>query len=317
MVLLRNADAAMYSAKRSGKARWALFDESLVSAATHRREIEPELRRALDADELALHYQPIYDLNDDTIVGAEALVRWNHPTRGLLAPIDFIGLAEETGLIVPIGVWVLRTACAQMQEWATVLRWEGWMSVNLSARQAAEPGLAGAVSAILTAADLKPELLRLELTETALLRAGHSAASELREVRELGVHIGMDDFGTGYASLTNLQELPIDFLKVDRSFVTTLDNDGKGRDHGNAIVAAVCQIGQTLDLDTIAEGVETEAQALLLREYGCPYGQGYRFARPAPPDEITGLLSSADLSSPDQTRSKAARHHSRRVTASS
>ena len=284
MILLRNADAAMYRAKRGGKARWALFDESLVSAATHRRELEPELRRALEADEFVLHYQPIYDLNDDTIVGVEALVRWNHPTRGLLAPDAFLGLAEETGLIVGIGVWVLEESCNQMRQWACELRWPGWMSVNFSARQVAEPGLASAVSDILIASGLRAELLRLELTETALLRVSHSAAAELDAVRSLGVHIGMDDFGTGYASLTNLQQLPIDFLKIDRSFVTTLERDGNGRDHGNAIVAAIAQIGQTLDLETIAEGIETEEQAELLRAYGCPYGQGYQFARPAAAD---------------------------------
>jgi diguanylate cyclase (GGDEF)-like protein/PAS domain S-box-containing protein len=290
MILLRNADAAMYRAKQAGKARWALFDESLVSAATYRRELEPELRRALAADEFVLHYQPVYDLNDDTIVGVEALLRWNSPTRGLLPPGEFIGLAEETGLIVSIGQWVLREACIQMRHWNCELRWPGWMSVNLSARQVAEPGLAAAVSEILVASDLRPELLRLELTETALLRAGHSAAVELDAVRTLGVHIGMDDFGTGYASLTNLQQLPIDFLKIDRSFVITLKRGAGRRDHGNAIVAAISQIGQTLDLETIAEGVETEEQAELLRAFGCPFGQGFQFARPAPANEIARLL---------------------------
>ncbi len=166
------------------------------------------------------------------------------------------------------------------------------MSVNLSARQVAEPGLASAVREILTAADLRTDLLRLELTETALLRVGHSAAVELDAVRNLGVHIGMDDFGTGYASLTNLQQLPIDFLKIDRGFVSTLDRDGSGHEHGNAIVAAITHIGQTLDLETIAQGIETEEQADLLRDYGCPFGQGYQLARPAPADEVAMLLTS-------------------------
>ena len=299
MILLRNADAAMYRAKRGGRARWTLFDESLVSAATYRRGLEPELRRALDADEFVLHYQPIYDLNDDTIVGVEALLRWNNPTRGLLMPDDFIGLAEETGLIVAIGTWVLRQACNQMRRWACELRWPGWMSVNFSARQVAEPGLASAVNEILAASGLNADLLRLELTETALLRAGHAAAVELDAVRKLGVHVGMDDFGTGYASLTNLQQLPIDFLKIDRSFVITLKRGGKRRDNGNAIVAAIAQIGQTLDLETIAEGVETEEQAKLLRAYGCPYAQGYQFARPAPANEIANLLTAPNFLPPD------------------
>ena len=291
MILLRNADAAMYRAKQGGKARWALFDEALISAATHRRELEPELRRALELREFVLHYQPVYDLQDERIVGVESLLRWDSPTRGLLPPDEFIALAEETGLIVPIGIWVLQESCEQLRRWDGELGWPGWISVNLSARQLAAPGLASAVHDILLASDLAPALLRLELTETALLRAGHSAAVELAAVRELGVHIGMDDFGTGYATLTNLQQLPIDFLKIDRSFVITLKHGAEARDHGNAIVAAISQIGQTLDLETIAEGIETEEQAELLREFGCPFGQGFQFARPAPSHEIAPRLT--------------------------
>lgn len=270
--------------------RWTPCNTGLASRATHRRELEAELRRALVAEEFVVHYQPIYDLNDETIVGAEALVRWNHPTRGPLAPLDFIGLAEETGLIVPIGLWVLKQACRRMHAWDRELRWPGWIAVNLSARQASEPGLARDVREVLAASGLRADLLHLELTETAALRAGRSGAAELRAISDLGVHVGMDDFGTGYASLTNLQQLPIDFLKIDRSFVTTLTRRGQRSDNGNAIVAAIAQIGQTLDLETIAEGIETEEQAELLRSFGCPYGQGYRFARPAPESEFTALL---------------------------
>jgi diguanylate cyclase (GGDEF)-like protein/PAS domain S-box-containing protein len=298
VMLVRNADAAMYGAKQDGKARWALFDESLVSAATHRRELEPELRLALDAREFIVHYQPVYDLTDDTIVGVEALVRWDNPTRGLLPPVEFIGLAEETGLIVEIGAWVLEEACGQMRRWASEFGWPGWMSVNLSARQIAEPGLAHRVKEITSSAGVDPTLLRLELTETALLRAGAAAANELDAVRSLGVHVGMDDFGTGWASLTNLQRLPIDFLKIDRSFVITLTYGPKQRDNGNAIVAAIAQIGKTLDLETIAEGIETEEQAELLREFGCPYGQGFEFARPAPADVIGRLLATTASTRP-------------------
>ena len=270
-LLLHNADTAMYRAKRGGKARWALFDEN---AASQRLELVPELRRALAADEFVLHYQPIYDLRDGTIEGVEALLRWNHPTRGLLPPSEFIDLAEETGQIVPIGIWVLQRACEQMRLWSKELSWPGWMSVNFSARQVAEPGLAAAVAETLSAAELPADLLRLELTETALFRVGHSAAVELERVRNIGVHIGMDDFGTGYASLTNLQQLPIDFLKIDRSFVSTLEPDGNGRDHGNAIVAAITHIGETLDLETIAEGIETDQQAELLRALRLPVRAG-------------------------------------------
>lgn len=186
------------------------------------------------------------------------------------------------------------------------------MSVNLSARQVAEPGLAAAIQEILVDSDLTADLLRLELTETVLLRIGHSAAAELRAIRDLGVHVGMDDFGTGYASLTNLQQLPIDFLKIDRSFVTTLQRGVNRRDHGNAIVAAISQIGQTLDLETIAEGVETAEQAELLREYGCPYGQGFQFARPEPPERIGPLLEGPEAASPPRSNGSNGSNGSRR-----
>lgn len=292
-ILLRNADAAMYRAKRGGKARWALFDESLIQAATHRRELEPELRRAITANEFLLHYQPVYDLDDDSIVGVEALVRWNSPTRGLVPPDDFLGLAEETGLIGDLGAWVLEESCRQMRRWADELQWPGWISVNISVHQLTAPGLAPFVRDLLVDVGLDAELFRLELTESALVRAGHSAAIELGALRNLGVHVGLDDFGTGYASLTNLQQLPIDFLKIDRSFVITLKQGGHRRDNGNAIVAAIALIGKSLDLETIAEGVETEEQADLLREFGCPYGQGYQFARPAPAEAIAPLLAAS------------------------
>jgi diguanylate cyclase (GGDEF)-like protein/PAS domain S-box-containing protein len=305
MILVRNADAAMYSAKQNAREKWALFDESLENAATYRRELEPELRQALDRGEFVLHFQPVYDLIDATIVGVEALLRWNSPTRGLLGPDEFIALAEETGLIVDIGTWVLGESCRQLRDWGREVEWPGWISVNVSARQVAQPGLAFTVRETLAASGLPAHLLRLELTETALLRAGHSAAVELNAVRNLGVHVGMDDFGTGYASLTNLQQLPIDFLKIDRSFVITLRHGGKRRDNGNAIVDAIAQIGKTLELETIAEGVETEEQAELLREFGCPYGQGYQFARPAPAHEIAGLLAAPTSHPPGADRGSA------------
>jgi len=222
MDLLHSADAALQQAKRSGKSRCVLFDESLAGGTTPRRAQEPELRRSLEHDEFVVHYQPVYALSDQTIVGVEALVRWNHPLRGLLQPADFIGLAEETGLIVELGAWVLRESCVQLRQWAHELRWDGWMAVNISARQLAQPGLAAAVNDVLAASGVQSGELRLELTETALLDAGHVAAGELRAVRDLGVRIGLDDFGTGYGCLSNLVQLPIDFLKIDRSFVGML-----------------------------------------------------------------------------------------------
>jgi diguanylate cyclase (GGDEF)-like protein/PAS domain S-box-containing protein len=280
MMLLRNADAAMYKAKQRGRARWEVFDETLVEVATQRLELEPELRRALDRHEFALHYQPIVRLADGVTVGAEALLRWQHPTRGMLLPDQFLDVAEDSGMIVPIGAWVLRSACEQAVRWRAGDAAPAWISVNLSARQVAEPGLADTVAEALAVSGLPADALWLELTETALLRAGHSAAVALAAVQALGVHLGMDDFGTGYASLTNLQLLPIDFLKIDRSFVANLTRGAQGGD--NAIVEAITQLGATLDLTTVAEGIETEEEIDVLRACGCPYGQGYLMAKPSP-----------------------------------
>ena len=291
MMLLRNADAAMYKAKQDGKARWRFFDDAVIDEVAQRFELESELRGALERDEFVVHYQPVFDLKSGTVVGTEALLRWAHPTRGMLQPAGFIPLAEQTGLIVQIGSWVLRAATEQARAWTEELDWAGWISVNLSARQLSEPGLASAVNVILGESRLEPDSLWLELTETALLRAGHSATVELAAVRDLGVHIGMDDFGTGYASLTNLQRLPIDFFKIDQSFVKCLDRNDGAQASGNAIVAALAQLGSTLGLRTIAEGIESPEEADLLRAYGCGYGQGFLLARPMTADDHSSLLA--------------------------
>jgi diguanylate cyclase (GGDEF)-like protein/PAS domain S-box-containing protein len=291
MMLLRNADAAMYKAKQGGKARWHFFDDVLIDEVAQRFELESELRCALEQDEFVLYYQPVFDLEAGTVVGTEALLRWVHASRGMIQPSAFIPIAEQTGLIVDIGAWVLRTASAQARAWQQQLGWSGWISANLSARQVSEPGLASTVSAILAESGLEPDSLWLELTETALLRAGHSATVELSAVQALGVHIGMDDFGTGYASLTNLQRLPIDFFKIDRSFVGSLNSKDSEQASGNAIVAALAQLGTTLGLRTIAEGIETAQEAELLRSYGCGYGQGFLLARPMPAEAHSLLLA--------------------------
>ncbi len=291
MRLLHNADAAMYKAKHDGRARWQFFDDALVDEVTLRLELEDELRTAIEREQFVLHYQPIFDLDVGTVVGAEALVRWEHPTRGLLSPSAFLLVAEQTGLVVPIGTWVLATAAAQARDWHEQTGWGGWMSVNLSARQVAEPGLAATVRSILAGSRLDPDTLWLELNETALLRAGHSATVELSAVQALGVHLGIDDFGTGYSSLTNLQRLPIDFFKIDRTFIAALDRVEGERVRGNAIVAALTQLSTTLGLNTIAEGIETHEECDLLRAYGCRYGQGYFFARPMPAGAHTRLLT--------------------------
>jgi diguanylate cyclase (GGDEF)-like protein/PAS domain S-box-containing protein len=291
IVLLCNADSAMCRAKRGGKSRWALFDGSLVTATTQMPRPDVELQRALMNDELMLHYQPIYDLDYDTIVGVEALVRWNNPTRGLLQADEFIGRAEETGFIVDLGQWVLEQSCAQMAQWERELQWFGWMSVNLSAGQLAQPGLAGEIAHVLMASQLSADRLRVELTETTLLRAGDAAVVELNAIRSLGIRVGMDDFGTGDASLANLQQLPIDFLKIDRSFVNALTGRSDERSPANALVTAISQIGDTFHLQTIAEGIETDEQAQLLRDFGCPYGQGFQLARPTSAIETARRLT--------------------------
>jgi EAL domain-containing protein (putative c-di-GMP-specific phosphodiesterase class I) len=295
ITLLRNADAAMYKAKVDGKARWQYFDDALIDEVTQRFELESELRFALERDEFVVHYQPVFDLETRAVVGTEALLRWNHPTRGLIAPSGFIPLAEQTGLIVPIGAWVLREATAQANCWRQRLGWDGWISVNLSARQVSEPALASTVISTLDDSGLDADCLWLELTETALLRAGHSATVQLGAVQELGVHIGMDDFGTGYASLTNLQRLPIDFFKIDQSFVGSLNRGDGEQASGNAIVAALTQLGATLGLRTIAEGIESLEEADLLRAYGCKLGQGFLLARPMPAAAHSLLLAESDV----------------------
>ena len=296
MMLLRNADSAMYKAKQNGKARWHFFDEVLVNEVAQRLELEAALRHALEHDELVLHYQPVFDLESGAVVGTEALVRWNHPERGEIAPQGFVPIAEQTGIIVPLGAWVLREASAQARRWRDELGWDGWVSVNLSTRQVSERGLAATVSAILEDSRLDPDRLWLELTEAALLRAGHSATVELTAVQQLGVHIGMDDFGTGCASLANLQRLPIDFFKIDRTFVAGLHGADGPESRGNSIVAALTQLGTTLGLRTIAEGIETAEEADLLRGYGCALGQGFLLARPLSAAAHTSLLSNIEVS---------------------
>jgi diguanylate cyclase (GGDEF)-like protein/PAS domain S-box-containing protein len=295
ITLLRNADAAMYKAKVDGKARWQYFDEALIDEVTQRFELESELRSALERDEFVVHYQPVFDLESRAVVGTEALLRWNHPTRGLIPPAGFIPLAEQTGLIVSIGAWVLREAAAQAHAWRERLDWPGWISVNLSARQVSEPGLASTLISILDDSGLDPDCLWLELTETALLRAGHSATVQLGAVQALGIHIGMDDFGTGYASLTNLQRLPIDFFKIDQSFVGCLNRIDDEQASGNAIVAALTQLGASLGLRTIAEGIESVEEAELLRTYGCNFGQGFLLARPMPAAAHSLLLAETEV----------------------
>jgi diguanylate cyclase (GGDEF)-like protein/PAS domain S-box-containing protein len=282
--LLRDAGAALHQAKSRGKDRFELFTENLRDLAIERLQTESALRRALGRNELTVHYQPEVDLRDSAVVGYEALVRWEHPERGLLAPADFVPVAEDTGLILPIGVWVLEQACRQAAQWPDAIR----ISVNLSARQLTDPSLLEAVTRVLRETALLPDRLCLEITESALMVDAEAAIEAVTALKLLGVRIGIDDFGTGYSSLSYLKRFPVDVLKVDRSFVHGLGVD----EQDAALVAGVIHVAQALSLTTVAEGVETDEQRICLRSLGCETAQGYFFGRPTEPPSLPYLLSS-------------------------
>jgi diguanylate cyclase (GGDEF)-like protein len=277
--MLRNADAAMYSAKTQGKNRWEIYDKTQRARAVDRVAIATTLRQALRDNRFVLHFQPIVELDTGMPVAVESLVRLHDPDRGLLPPSTFIQVAEDSGLIVPIGTYVLEQTCHQLAEW----RAQGLASpdlratVNLSARQAAQPDLAQTVTRALSQANLAPTALTLELPETVLMEADTSTVRQLEQLQEMGVGLGIDDFGTGYSSLSYLKRLPVTSLKVDRSFVAGLATDPADRE----IVTAIIRLGHALGLTTIAEGVEVIEQFELLRELGCDQAQGYLLGRPA------------------------------------
>ncbi len=288
--LIRDADAAMYRAKERGRARYELFDEDMRARAVARLRVENDLRRALERRELRLVYQPVVSLHDGAIVGAEALVRWEHPERGLVPPNDFIPVAEDCGLIEPIGRWVLGEACRQTAIWHAANPDSApiTISVNLSARQVAQPDLTSVVGRVLRTTGIDPSSLCLEITETVLLEESELLGDTLRALRATGVRLVLDDFGTGYSSLGYLNRLPLDALKVDRSFV-----DGLGVEpRDSAIVKAVVGMAQALSLTVIAEGVEAPTQLAELRTLGCDLAQGYLFARPLPAEELGTMLES-------------------------
>jgi diguanylate cyclase (GGDEF)-like protein len=284
----REAEVALVRAKATQGPRYVLFEPEMSAATLERVELENDLRRALDRDELVLHYQPIVDLTTDRIVGLEALVRWQHPTRGLIPPLSFIPIAEETGLIVPIGKWVIETACRQARRWADELPGTPLvMSVNLSPRQFAQPTLVDDVRATLEATGLPAGCLELEITESVLLDEGEASAVALRALRDLGVKLVLDDFGTGYSSLSYLRRLPLDTIKIDRSFVDGIDDD----DSNLPIVQAIIALAHGLGIEVVAEGIETIGQLDRLRGLLCDRGQGYYFARPQPPALLGELLA--------------------------
>jgi diguanylate cyclase (GGDEF)-like protein/PAS domain S-box-containing protein len=286
--LLRNADVAMYAAKAGGKDRYELFRSEMHADMVLRLELEAELRHAADRGELVLHYQPIVELGSGQITRVEALVRWAHPTRGLLGPLAFVPLAEEQGMIGPIGRWVLDEACRQARCWQD--RFPGApplsMHVNLSGKQLQQPGLIAEVAQALEACALEPELLTLEITETVLMADIDTVSQRLHDLKQLGVLLAIDDFGTGYSSLSYLRRFPIDMLKIDKAFV---DGIGKGREDA-ALAHAIVNLSHTLRLHTIAEGIELPEQAANLAALGCQDGQGYHFAKPLAAEAMTELL---------------------------
>jgi len=273
--LLRDADIALYEAKGAGRNRIAEFRHEMHIAAHDRLALESDLRGALARRELFLMYQPILDLETGRVSAAEALLRWQHRTRGLVPPTEFIALAEDSGVIVDIGAWVLETACEQAAQW-TAAGWPIKVSVNVSARQLDDPGLVRTVSHALNRAGLDPNQLVLEITETALMRDAETAADVLGELTASGVHIAIDDFGTGYSSLAYLQQFPVDALKIDRTFIAASSHSPESE----ALIQTLVQLGRSLGLRTVAEGIEDIPQLERLQELGCDRGQGYLFAPP-------------------------------------
>jgi diguanylate cyclase (GGDEF)-like protein/PAS domain S-box-containing protein len=284
--LLRCSDVAMYGAKTSGKAQYVVYAPPMDDHVVGRLELVADMRRALADDEFVVHYQPTVELETGRIVGAEALVRWQHPTRGLLQPGDFIGVAEETGQIVELGRWVLEEACRQSARWRAELAYDLGVSVNVSTRQIRRPGLVEDVRAALEASGLAPHALTLEITESALARRREEMTVILEEVTALGVVLALDDFGTGYSSLSLLRNLPVQTLKIDRSFLETIDAGPGPR----AFVQAIVDLAEALDLTAVAEGVERPVQVTALRRIGCVYGQGFHFAPPMAPLALEHLL---------------------------
>jgi len=289
--IVRDADIAMYKAKSKGKAQTALFDSSQHATVSAQLQLETELRKALGKGQIYLEYQPICTLKNAKLVGFEALARWNHPERGLLEPSMFIPVAEETGLIVPLGNWVLAEACRQMRDWRAIrdgtdLR----MSVNVSSLQLTHPDFVSHVGRSLQAAEMKPSQLTLEVTESVLMNGIENAVSTLTALRQMGVQLSIDDFGTGYSSLSYLATLPIDALKVDRSFIDRMSRDSEGSE----IVKAIFKLGQALSKEVYAEGIETSAQLALLRELGCEFGQGFLLSRPVNAERAGGILAAND-----------------------
>ena len=286
--LIEDADAAMYRAKERGGGRTELFDTAMREGAVQAMRVEQELQRALEQGELRLFYQPGVDLANGRLVGAEALVRWQHPQHGLLAPDRFLEVAEETGLIVPLGAWVVKEACNKLAEWQSQPETANLhLSVNLSARELTHPDVVSMVLGCVRSSQINPRRLTIEVTESTAMADGDTGFRALRDMSDAGLRVAIDDFGTGYSSLEQLRRMPVDIVKVDRSFVAGMSADSIDRE----LVAAVVGMGRALKLWVVAEGIETADQAEALRELGCQIGQGYLFARPLPAAEMDALVA--------------------------
>jgi predicted signal transduction protein with EAL and GGDEF domain len=287
--ILRDADTAMYRAKENGKGRYELFDKDMHAKAVSRLRLERDLREAVDKDQFCVHYQPIVNLSNGKISGFEALVRWNHPVDGLIQPYKFIPVAEETGLIVQIGQWVLEEACRTVKQWqqTSAANRDLSLSVNLSARQVAQPDLLEQVKAALINSGFEPRCLKLEITETVVMENAEAAINMFKRLRALGVQLSIDDFGTGYSSLSYLHRFPLNHLKIDRAFISRMTETNDNAE----IVKTIVSLAHNLGMEVIAEGVETVDQWQKLRALGCQYAQGYLFSRPVPSDKVMELLA--------------------------
>jgi EAL domain-containing protein (putative c-di-GMP-specific phosphodiesterase class I) len=290
---MRHADVAMYAAKSAGKHRQIVFVPGMEAAIVARHRLRADLEHAVAADEFGVHYQPIFDMSTGRLVATEALVRWRHPTRGMVAPDDFISVAEETGVILALGAQVLRKACA------ATLRWQArhpatqpiWVSVNISARQLQQPLFVEEVLEIVSDSGLRPESLVLELTESILLEDAATSIGKLEALKCSGIRVAIDDFGTGYSSLSYLRRLPVDILKIAKPFVDDLDENEDRSDFARAIVG----IGSALRLTMIAEGIERIEQLVTLRELGCHLGQGYHLSHPVAAEAVDRLIGGGGI----------------------
>jgi EAL domain-containing protein (putative c-di-GMP-specific phosphodiesterase class I) len=287
--MLRDADTAMYRAKAQGKACYEVFDKGMHTHAVYVLQMENDLRRALDREELRVYYQPIVSLDNGQLAGFEALIRWQHPERGFINPADFIPLAEDTGLIVPLGLWILKKACHQLSQW----QWQSpanrslFMSVNLSGKQVAQPSLVNQIKDILEETHVEAKYLKLEITESAVMDNAEMAVQLLKRLKALGVQLSIDDFGTGYSSLGYLHRFPVNTLKIDRSFVGRIGEAAENIE----IVRTIVSLADNMGMEVVAEGVETLSQLMQLRKLKCQYGQGYLFSRPVDADSIGAWIS--------------------------